>query len=71
MTDYEKTVFLEGTYAQEAVVLHLHDGWFETPVAPGHSLNLIAETTRDASGRLHAVCNFEAGKLNLMCLRFT
>lgn len=60
-SDHEKTVVLEGSYSQDAVVLHLHDGWADTPVLPGHSLNLIAEKTRDADGCLHAVCNFEAG----------
>lgn len=66
-SDHEKTVVLEGSYSQDDVVLHLHDGWADTPVLPGHSLNLIAEKTRDADGRLHAVCNFEAGTACSCC----
>ena len=67
ITDEEKTVFLEGSYSQEAVVLHLQNGWFDTPVQAGHHLNLIADKTRDASGVLHAVCNFDTGAAPLLC----
>ena len=59
-SDHEKTVFLEGLYGQEAVMLHLHDGWADTPVSPGDSLNLIAEKTQDVNGRLHALCSWQA-----------
>lgn len=61
LSDREKTVFLEGAYGQAPVVLHLHDNWTETPIAPGHTVNLIAEKTRDNDGRLHAWCTFDTG----------
>ena len=67
-TDHEKIVFLEGTYSQEAVVLHLQDGWFETPVLAGHHLNLLAGKTRDTSGVVHAVCNFDEGTPMFVCM---
>lgn len=64
--EHEKTVFLEGTYTGEHVVVHLQDQWFDTPVEPGHEVNLIAEKVVGADGALHAVCKFEAGAHSIL-----
>lgn len=60
--DHEKILHLEGTYKCEQVVVHLRDCWFDTPVEPGHSVNLLAEKVLEDDGVLHAVCNFQAGR---------
>lgn len=66
LMEHEKTVFLEGTYTGEHVVVHLQDQWFDTPVEPGHKVNLIAEKAVGADGALHAVCKFEAGAHSIL-----
>ena len=66
LMEQEKTVFLEGTYTGEHVVVHLQDQWFDTPVEPGHKVNLIAEKAVGADGALHAVCKFEAGAHSIL-----
>ncbi|KAL0030927.1 hypothetical protein WJX79_001622 [Trebouxia sp. C0005] len=63
--DHEKILHLEGTYKCEQVVVHLRDCWFDTPVEPGHSVNLLAEKVLEDDGVLHAVCNFQAGMVIL------
>ena len=63
VTPHEKILHLEGSYTQEQVVVHLHNGWHDTPVQPGHSVNLIAEKTMGSDGLLHATCDFNAGKV--------
>ncbi|KAL0046566.1 hypothetical protein WJX82_003944 [Trebouxia sp. C0006] len=63
--DHEKVLHLEGSYTGEQVVVHLRDCWFDTPVEPGHSVNLLAEKVQEGDGVLHAVCNFEAGMVIL------
>lgn len=60
--DHEKVLHLEGSYTGEQVVVHLRDCWFDTPVEPGHSVNLLAEKVQEDDGVLHAVCHFEAGR---------
>lgn len=70
---HEKILHLVGSYTQEQVVVHLQDGWHETPVEPGHSINLIAEKTVGSDGLLHATCDFNAGSPSvcmLCCLCF-
>ena len=66
---HEKILHLIGSYTQEQVVVHLQDGWHETPVEPGHSVNLIAEKTVGSDGLLHATCDFNAGtpSLRMLC----
>ena len=61
VNQHEKVLHLEGSYTQEQVVVHLQDGWHDTPVQPGHSVNLIAEKVMGSDGLLHAVCDFNAG----------
>ena len=61
VNQHEKVLHLEGTYTQEQVVVHLQDGWHDTPVQPGHSVNLIAGRVMGSDGLLHAVCDFNAG----------
>ena len=58
---HEKILHLVGSHTQEQVVVHLQDGWHETPVEPGHSVNLIADKTVGSDGLLHATCDFNAG----------
>lgn len=58
---HEKILHLVGSYTQEQVVVHLQHGWHETPVEPGHSVNLIADKTVGSDGLLHATCDFNAG----------
>ena len=60
--DHEKVLHLEGSYTGKQVVVHLRDCWFDTPVEPGHSVNLLAEKVQEGDGVLHAVCHFEAGR---------
>ena len=60
--DHEKVLHLEGSYIGEQVVVHLRDCWFDTPVEPGHSVNLLAEKVLEGDGVLHAVCNFHTGR---------
>ena len=62
VSPHEKILRLVGSYTQEQVVVHLQDGWHETPVEAGHSVNLIAEKTVGSDGLLHATCDFNAGK---------
>ena len=59
---HEKILHLVGSYTQEQVVVHLQDGWHDTPVEPGHSVNLIAEKVVGSDGLLHATCDFDAGR---------
>ena len=60
--EHEKILYLVGSYTQQQVVVHLQDGWHDTPVAPGHSVNLLAEKVVGSDGLLHATCNFNAGR---------
>jgi len=60
-TAHEKLLILEGTYSKEHVVVHLHNGWVDTPVEPGHSVNLLAHKAPEGDGVLHAVCDFDTG----------
>ena len=60
-SEFEKVLALEGTYVQEHVTVHLQDGWVDTPVEPGHFVNLVAEKFNEDDGSTHAVCNFESG----------
>ena len=58
---HEKVLHLEGAYTRQQVLVHLQDGWMDTPVEAGHFVNLIAEKSMDSAGIVHAVCNFESG----------
>ena len=60
----EKVLLLEGTYTRQQIVVHLKGGWCDTPVEPGHCVNLIAEKFTGSDGLLHAVCDFDAGACN-------
>lgn len=63
--EHAKVLHLEGTYTGERVVAHLKDGWCNTPVEPGHCVNLIAAKAMDSDGVLHAVCTFQEGTRRL------
>jgi hypothetical protein len=44
------------------VVVHLRDGWADTPVTPGDPVHLIAHVT-DGDGELHTHCDYKSGVL--------
>ena len=64
----EKVLLLEATYTHQQVVVHLQDGWHDTPVEPGHFVNLIADKSLGTDGLLHAVCDFNSGAGSQPCL---
>ena len=68
--EHAKVLHLEGTYTGERVVAHLKDGWCNTPVEPGHCVNLIAAKAMDSDGVLHAVCTFQEGTSSLEAAMF-
>lgn len=58
---YETLVRLLSLDGQRLVVTHLRDNWADAELAPGDSVNLLAEISHDESGALSAVCDYKSG----------
>ncbi|KAK9793498.1 hypothetical protein WJX73_007951 [Symbiochloris irregularis] len=59
----ETVVRLLSLDGQRLVMTHLRDGWADTELAPGDSVNLLAEISHQEGGALTAVCDYKSGAI--------